>query len=62
MNQKLPWSKTVVNDSTFVESGLSAQNAGTGSITCRITVDGKVAAEQTAKGQYAIAQCTGPVG
>jgi len=61
-DKKLPWSKTVVNDSTYVTTGLTVQNGGTGSITCRITVDGKVADERTAKGQYAVVSCTGPVG
>lgn len=59
-NRKLPWSKTVVNDSTYVTTGLTVQNGGTGSITCRITVDGKVVDEETAKGQYAVVSCTGP--
>lgn len=54
----LPWSKEVANDSTFAIMGITAQNGGTGEITCRITVDGKVKTEQTSKGQYAVVSCT----
>lgn len=54
-----PWSLTVTNNSTFVIAGLGAQTEGT-SVTCRITVDGKVADEQTATGQYAVVNCTAP--
>lgn len=39
---------------------LSAQNGGdTGTITCRITVDGIVISENTSSGAYAIAACDG---
>lgn len=39
---------------------LSAQNTGAkGTITCRITVDGKVVASNTSSGGYAIAGCSG---
>ncbi|MGW4123606.1 MmpS family transport accessory protein [Nocardia sp. NPDC004711] len=54
----LPWSKQVVNDSTFAIVGVTAQNGGTGDITCRITVDGTVKTEQTSKGKYAVVSCT----
>ena len=41
---------------------LSAQNAGgIGTITCRITVDGVVVAQNTSIGGYAIASCSGTV-
>jgi hypothetical protein len=52
-----PWSKTVKNSSTFVIAGVTAQTEGT-SVTCRVSVDGKVKDEQTATGQYAVASCT----
>ncbi|WP_157224227.1 MmpS family transport accessory protein [Nocardia paucivorans] len=48
-----PWTKTVVNTSTYAIIGLGAQTTGT-SVTCRITVDGKVKDEQTATGKYAV--------
>jgi hypothetical protein len=38
---------------------ISAQNGGGGTITCRIRADGRVIAENTASGQYAIASCDG---
>ncbi|MFE3060809.1 MmpS family transport accessory protein [Nocardia sp. NPDC059239] len=41
----MPWSKQVVNDSTIAIVGITAQNGGTGDITCRITVDGKAKTE-----------------
>lgn len=36
---------------------ISAQNTGSGSITCRILVDGAVVAENTSHGEFAIATC-----
>jgi hypothetical protein len=42
---------------------LSAQNTGaSGTITCRITVDGVVVSTNTSSGAYAIASCKGTVG
>lgn len=39
---------------------ISAQNDGeTGTVTCRITVDGRVVSENTADGAYSIATCKG---
>ncbi|WP_267896985.1 hypothetical protein [Galactobacter valiniphilus] len=39
-----------------------AQNKnGSGRITCRIKVDGKVISQNTSSGSYAIAQCSGTV-
>ncbi|WP_225725667.1 MULTISPECIES: MmpS family transport accessory protein [unclassified Nocardia] len=55
-----PWTKTVVNNSTYVIAGLGAQTNGI-SVTCRITVDGKVKDEQTATGKYAVVNCTAPM-
>jgi len=41
---------------------LSIQNGkGYGSVTCRITIDGKVVSENTSHGGYKIATCTGTV-
>ncbi|QIS22221.1 MmpS family transport accessory protein [Nocardia terpenica] len=55
-----PWSKTVVNNSTYVIAGIGAQTNGQ-SVTCRITVDGKVVDTKTATGQYAVVNCTAPI-
>ncbi|WP_082976412.1 MmpS family transport accessory protein [Nocardia sp. 852002-20019_SCH5090214] len=54
-----PWNKTLVNTSTVVIAGLGAQTTGT-SVTCRITVDGKVKDEKTSTGKYAVVNCTAP--
>lgn len=56
-----PWSLTVTNTSTYVIAGLGAQTNGQ-SVTCRITVDGQVVDQKTATGQYAVVNCTAPVG
>lgn len=38
---------------------ISAQNDGSGTLTCRIIVDGVAVSENTASGEYAIATCEG---
>ncbi|WP_280371201.1 MmpS family transport accessory protein [Nocardia wallacei] len=55
-----PWTRTVVNSSTVAIAGLGAQTNGT-SVTCRVTVDGKVKDEQTSTGKYAVVNCTAPL-
>jgi hypothetical protein len=41
---------------------ISAQNQGeSGTVTCRITVDGEVLSENTSSGAYSIASCKGSV-
>lgn len=59
-NQALPFSKTVTGTKGgFNSYTLTASNGSTGaSITCTITVDGKVVSTQTASGQYASATCS----
>jgi hypothetical protein len=53
-----PWTLTVTNSSTAVIAGAGAQTNGT-SVTCRVTVDGKVKDEKTSTGKYAVVNCTG---
>ncbi len=55
-NVGLPWSKqfSAGPGHTFL---LSAQGHGTGSVTCRILVNGKVISEATASGQPARTMC-----
>lgn len=53
---QLPWRTEVQASDAFVPT-LSAQNAGSGTITCRITVDGTVVSEVTSQGAYAMAMC-----
>lgn len=52
-----PWTRTIAAKSTFAMIGVGAQTEGT-SVTCRITVDGAVAAERTATGAHATVNCT----
>lgn len=56
-NAKLPWKKTVPIGDTVITYQVSAQNAGTGNITCKILLDGKVVKTNTSKGEYAIVTC-----
>lgn len=56
---KLPWSKTVTDDGLLTIATLDAQNAGSGPVSCKITIDGKVIAEQTSSGQFAVVSCFG---
>ena len=56
----MPWSKTVkMQREATALPVLIAQNAGEGSITCRITVDGTVVKSVTSKGPYAVVTCDG---
>lgn len=58
--QKLPWSKQAKSTDAFLFTSLSAQSAGgSGTITCKVTVDGKLVAENTSQGQYAVVTCSG---
>ncbi|PZT93406.1 MAG: hypothetical protein DI630_27010 [Gordonia sp. (in: high G+C Gram-positive bacteria)] len=54
----LPWSKEItVDDGDFTFLGVTAQSGGDGEITCKVTVDGKVEAENTSNGAYAVVMC-----
>lgn len=54
----LPWSTEVqFAEGALRVATLSAQNAGAGDITCRITVDGEVVAELTSSGEFAVVSC-----
>jgi hypothetical protein len=62
-----PWTKTVTAEDSWVKSFvltgqmnpvLDGSAADGTTITCRITVDGEVVAEQTSTGQYAMATCS----
>jgi Mycobacterium membrane protein len=54
----MPWRKDVTVDRGFAIASLTAQNAGRGELTCRISVDGAVVKEATSSGQYAVVSCT----
>lgn len=55
---RLPWRQEVqASGEGFFVPTLTAQNSGSGTLTCRITVDGAVVAEVTSEGAYAVAMC-----
>ncbi|GAA4164529.1 hypothetical protein GCM10022286_26380 [Gryllotalpicola daejeonensis] len=58
--QKLPFSKTITEKQGLIPVySLTATNGTTGAdIACKITVDGKVVAQQTSSGQFATVDCT----
>jgi hypothetical protein len=58
--QKLPFSKTITEKQGLIPVySVTGSNGMTGSdISCKITVDGKVVAEQTSTGQFASVDCT----
>jgi Mycobacterium membrane protein len=55
----LPWSKEFTVGQGFQPLVVNAQNAESGSISCRILIDGKVVNEHTSNGQYAVLMCSG---
>lgn len=57
---ELPWSKDIKLNQYFAPVAVSVQHSsGSGPVTCKIVVDGKTVANNTATGQYAIASCNG---
>ena len=57
----VPWHKTLkVKD--FGMASISAQNSGSGTITCEIDVDGKTVKRSKSSGAYAIASCDATIG
>jgi hypothetical protein len=57
-NVPLPWRKEITVERGFAIVNLTAQNAGSGTITCRIVVDGEVVREVSSQGEYAVVSCT----
>lgn len=57
----LPWSKELRGDKgAFTITGVTAQNGGDGgTIRCKITKNGKVEAENSSSGAYAVVSCNG---
>lgn len=57
----LPWKKKFkAKGGEFLS--VSAQNSGSGTITCEITVDGKVVKRARSKGSYAVVSCDSMLG
>jgi hypothetical protein len=60
---RVPWHKTFkVKKAAFDVLVVSAQNQGSGTITCEIDVDGKRVKAAKSSGAYAIASCDHPLG
>lgn len=57
-NAGSPWTKTTSSSDAFNIETLAVQNAGTGTVSCKITVDGKVVKQNQSSGQYATVSCT----
>lgn len=55
----LPWRKEITIKRGFAITTLTAQNKGSGQLTCRISVDGAVSKENTSTGKYAVVTCAG---
>jgi hypothetical protein len=53
-----PWQASYQINGDIPYAGITAQNSGSGSITCTITEDGQVVNSNTAYGAYAVVQCT----
>lgn len=61
MGARVPWTTTLsIPDGGLNVYQVSAQNDGSGTITCTITVDGQQVKTVSANGAYAIASCTSP--
>lgn len=59
----LPWTKQVTVDGLGKTVSLTATNGSdSGTVTCRISANGKVLAEQTSSGPFASANCIGNAG
>lgn len=56
----VPWTKTLtIPDDVINSYSLMPQNQGkTGTVSCEITVDGKVVARQQSSGAYALVTCS----
>ncbi|MGH3731274.1 MAG: MmpS family transport accessory protein [Micromonosporaceae bacterium] len=54
---KLPWRKKTTSKGLWNSYHVVARNSAEGSITCRISIDGKVVTENTSTGGYAVVTC-----
>jgi hypothetical protein len=58
-NATLPWTvEATMQGTTFVSVTAIRSGTGTGTISCRVTVDGKEVAHRTRKGTFATASCS----
>ncbi|MFY1669480.1 MmpS family transport accessory protein [Plantactinospora sp. WMMB334] len=54
---KVPWKKELTSSEALLIVTLLAQNKGSGTIGCKITIDGEVVKENTSKGEFAVVTC-----
>jgi Mycobacterium membrane protein len=60
-NVRVPWKRSLkVREPASV--AITAQNGGSGSITCEIAVDGKTVKRSTSSGSYAVVTCVATIG
>jgi hypothetical protein len=55
---KLPWKKELTSKDSLIITVMTVQAQDGSEVTCKITIDGKVAKENKATGQFAIATCS----
>jgi hypothetical protein len=55
---KLPWRKTLTSSEALIIPTVVAQNKGAGTISCKITVDGKLEKENRSSGEFAVVTCS----
>jgi hypothetical protein len=58
----LPWTKTITGSGIFNLYDVNATLTSGTSVTCTLSVDGKVVASHSSTGQYASVDCTGSAG
>lgn len=54
---KVPWKKELTSTETMTIAVIVAQNKGSGTISCKISLDGKVVKENSSQGEYAVVTC-----
>lgn len=54
----LPWKKDLTSRNDPLMIVITAQSKATEEITCKITIDGKVAKENKSKGEFAVVTCS----
>lgn len=56
---QLPWRTEITVERGFALTSVTAQNGGSGEITCKISVDGIVVKEGRSSGQFSAVACAG---
>ena len=58
----LPWRSREFDADQVTIKGVTAQNGGGGTITCKVIVDGETIVENSSSGQYAVVTCQAGLG